>query len=232
LEQDPPLEIRIAPGIRRLGAYVLYMEVYGVRVEKGRIDVEERGRLIVEKVRSAYSLDTLRLNPIIRAYRDFMWRLGIDPTKVRPSSEALVRRILRTGSFPHVNNVVDSGNFASVETLVSLGLYDLDRIRGSLELRFASGGEVFNPIGRNSERLSGSEVVLVDDSGKVLHVYPYRDSRDTMIKDNTRNVLVVGAGVPGVPRNLVAEALEKTWGYLEAYAQALDRGEIRGGWRN
>ncbi len=222
-----PVEIRIAPGVERLGVYVLYLEVRGVSVERGRTDVAEHGRRLVEQVRSTYTLEALRLNPVIRAYRDFMWRLGIDPTKIRPSSDALVRRILRSGVFPHINNVVDSGNLASVETLVSLGLYDEERIAGNLELRFARGGEIFNPIGKRSERLSGSEIVLVDDEGRVLHVYPYRDSRETMIRDSTRSVLVVGAGVPGIPRSLVAEAVEKTARYLEAYAGASFTGDLR-----
>jgi len=215
---NDPVEIRVAAGVRRLGAYVVYAEVEEVRVEHGRIDVREHGRRVVEMVRSTYTLETLRLNPIIRAYRDFMWRIGIDPTKIRPSSEALVRRILRHRVFPHINNVVDSGNIASVETLISLGLYDEDRVAGSLELRFARGGEAFNPIGRHGERLTGSEVVLVDDEGKVLHVYPYRDSRETMIRESTHRVLIVGAGVPGIPRSTVAEAVERTGRYLEIYA--------------
>lgn len=49
----------------------------------------------VKEVRSKYSLDSLKDDPIIRRYRDFYWHeLGIDPTKQRPAQEALLRRFL------------------------------------------------------------------------------------------------------------------------------------------
>jgi phosphoenolpyruvate synthase (EC 2.7.9.2) len=46
-------------------------------------------------IRASASLEGLKEDPVVRAYRDFYWRLGIDPTKVRPSSEALARRAFR-----------------------------------------------------------------------------------------------------------------------------------------
>ena len=212
--------ITMDPAVRRLGVHVAYTVLEGVVVSREAEGLEEHGRRLVEEVRSKYTLESLKANPVVRAYRDFMWRLGIDPTKTRPSSEALVRRLLRRGSFPRINNVVDSGNFASVETLVPIGLYDVDRFSQPLILRYARQGEEFNPIGGEREVLDGSEVVLADSRGRILHIYPHRDSRETMIREGTRRVLVVSAGVPGVSRSLVVEAARLTASYIERYASA------------
>jgi DNA/RNA-binding domain of Phe-tRNA-synthetase-like protein len=59
--------------------------------------------------RLSLTLPSLKDHPIIRAYRDFYWRLGIDPTKQRPSSEGLARRLLAQGRLPRINSVVDAG---------------------------------------------------------------------------------------------------------------------------
>ncbi len=192
--------------------------VLGIGVIEG-VSVKPSGpqeRSLLNKVtsitKSKYSLESLKNNPVIRAYRDFYWRLGIDPTKTRPASEALVRRALR-GKVPLINNVVDAGNAASMETLVPIGLYDLDRIKGNVELRFAKENELFLPIGGKPENLSSSNIVLADEE-KILHVFPHRDSQLTMIRDFTKNVLVVSCGVPGVPESLVETALNKTVDYI------------------
>ncbi len=189
------MEIAVRDEAAALGIFVAYASVEGVRV--GPTTDDSFMREAAEELRSRYTLQSLREDPVVRAYRDFYWRIGIDPTKTRPSSEAMVRRVLKGGSFPKINNVVDAGNVASALTLVPIGLYDLDKVSGRLEIRLARKGEVFRPIGGGEEVLKGGEPVLADDE-EVLFLYPHRDSRKTMITESTRRVLVVGAGVPGV----------------------------------
>ena len=145
---------------------------------------------------------------MVRAYRDFYWRIGVDPTKTRPSSEALVRRALR-GRFPRISPVVDAGNVASARTMVPIGLYDVRFFRPPARITLSRGGERFEPIGGGTEVLEGGVPIMVDAEGTVMHLYPHRDSRRTMVRDDTSCVLVVGAGVPGVPRHLVRRAVEE-----------------------
>ncbi len=154
-----------------------------------------------------YTLQELKNDPVVRAYRQFYWRIGIDPTKTRPSSEALVRRILKK-KFPKISPIVDAGNVASAYYLVPIGLYDLDKV--SLPLRFtvSKGGEQFYGIGGKDETLSAGIPILVDSGGKVLHLYPHRDSRLTMITESTRRLLAVAAGVPGVEDSRLIDTLK------------------------
>ncbi|MEM0017827.1 MAG: phenylalanine--tRNA ligase beta subunit-related protein [Candidatus Korarchaeum sp.] len=185
-----------------LGIFVAHGIVKGVKISRSS-DVLERS---AGEVRKLYDLEKLKDHPVARAYRDFYWRIGIDPTKVRPSGEALVRRILRGEKLPSVNSVVDSGNAASALTLVPIGLYDMSRIAGRLELRLAKPGEVFHPIGGGERKLRGGEPVLADELGPIF-LYPHRDCERTKIRDDTRDVLVVAAGVPNVERATVRRAL-------------------------
>lgn len=217
--------IRIDNSAKRLGVHVAYGIVEGVIVEKNRVDVKEYARQVIQKIREQYTIERLKEHPIIRAYRDFYWKIGIDPTKTRPSSEALIRRILRTGSMPLINNVVDAGNFASVETLVPIGIYDLDRIEGALTLRLSMRDEIFEPIGGSTEILEEGIPVLADEE-KILHLYPHRDSKYTMIRTDTRRVLVIACGVPNVPRELVKHAARKSIEYIIRFAGGNIIGEI------
>ncbi len=170
----------------------------------------------VEEVRSqiGYTLENLKDHPVARAFRDFYWRIGVDPTKRRPSGEALARRILSGGALPKINNLVDAGNLASARTLIPIGIYDLGRISGRLVLRFAEDGEVFEDFRGDRKTLTRRDIVLSDEQGPI-HIFPYRDSKRTMITAETRKALIVGCGVPGVPREKTEEACDLVIHYLK-----------------
>ena len=181
-----------------------------VEVRASRNLAEELEKL---RERMPYRLETLKDEPVARAFRDFYWRIGIDPTKQRPAGEALARRILSGSGIPAINNLVDAGNLASAETLIPIGIYDLDKISGTLTLRFAHEGEEFMDIRGKRSKLSPNEIVLVDSIG-VVHIFPHRDSYRTKITSSTKRALIIGCGVKGVPRNLVEEACDKVIQYL------------------
>ncbi len=168
-------------------------------------DVSRHVEALKQELQS--DLESLKDDPIVRAYRDFYWRIGIDPTKTRPASEALARRFLKHQNIPKINNVVDAGNIASVKTLVPIGLYDTTNIAGRLVLRFARNGEQFTDIAGKMEDLQGNQVVLADEYG-ILHIFPHRDCQRTMVNTNTTKILIVGCGVPNVPRSKVDAAAE------------------------
>jgi len=203
------LEVLVDEDLRALGVRLHCLEVEPVIVRGSSDILNNRIREIVARIREEFGdPSNLTGHPIVRAYRSFLWKLGIDPTKMRPSSEALARRALRRGDIPRINNVVDAGNAASLATLVPIGLYDLDRLAGPLRLTRASRGLVFQPIGSGETLLGEGVPVLVDGEGRVIHVYPHRDSRLTMIRPETRRVLAVAGGVEGVPEGLLDKALD------------------------
>src|SRR5439155_24626453 len=77
------------------GLEALLFDVAGLRVkptdDAGAAFIDER----VTGYRRTYALETLKDEPWLRAYRDFFWRVGVDPTKVRPAAEALLRRVIQ-----------------------------------------------------------------------------------------------------------------------------------------
>ena len=181
---------------------------------------------IIESVTSKLGSSDLREHPLIKPYRKFMWRIGIDPTKVRPSHEALLRRLLFRREFPRINTVVDAGNLASIEAMIPIGLYNMELLKPPLLLRRARSGEVFEPIGGKLRKLQGNEIVL-SDAEKILHIFPYRDSQKTMIVEGIRDVLVVAAGVPGVPEEDVVKAAVLARKYIARSACGEECGDVQ-----
>ena len=121
-------------------------------------------------------------------YRQF----GVDPTRHRPSSEALLRRVLKNQDLYQINRVVDAINWASLDMLLPIGLYDVDKVQGNLVLRRGSEGEVYEGIRRGEIHLE-KRLVVADNAGACGS--PTADSlRTSVTPDTTRVVAIVFAG--------------------------------------
>jgi DNA/RNA-binding domain of Phe-tRNA-synthetase-like protein len=169
-------------------------------------------------VSSQYTLEKVKDDPVFRAYRDFFWSVGIDPTKTRPASEALVRRLLSGGRLPKINTAVDAYNLASALSGVPIAAFDADKLEGGLTMRFATDGETFLGIGMKEPiSLKPNQVVLMDPK-KIIAMYPYRDSDDTKVTMDTKNIRIVSCGVPRIDKNRVLEAYGLCARYLKEHA--------------
>ncbi len=178
---------------------VLTFSMENVEVAKRNGELERFKEEVFREVREKYSLENLKDLPIFRAYRDFFWRIRIDPTKNRPASEALIRRILAGKPIPNINTLVDAYNLASIKSEVALAAFDEEKLKGELTMRFALEGEEFLGIGMvKPMKLKGGEVVI-SDSERLVALYPHRDADYSKVTEETRNVLILVCGVPGIP---------------------------------
>jgi DNA/RNA-binding domain of Phe-tRNA-synthetase-like protein len=114
--------------------------------------------------------------------------LGLDPTKTRPSNEALLRRALKGETLYRINTLVDALNLVSLREQLPFGLYDLDRVRPPVTLRKGAAGEGYEGIRKGTVNVEGRPV-LVDREGPFGN--PSSDSLRTSITTATRRALVV-----------------------------------------
>lgn len=213
MEIDQELENSF-PGLR-----VLELEIDNLAIKDRSQKLQEFKMDKQKRIREKFkSLDEVKKFPIFRAYRDFYWRVGIDPTKTRPAGEALARKILGGRDLPTINTLVDSYNLASAESGVAIAAFDLFSVsKKSLRMRKAASGEVFLGIGMDSPiKLSGIEVVIEDQSNSnLVAVYPYRDSEGSKVTEQTRNVLMMMCGVPGISDSELELASALTKEYVQ-----------------
>jgi DNA/RNA-binding domain of Phe-tRNA-synthetase-like protein len=208
--------MRIVPELQSSfpGLRVVELKMEGLLVKSRDPALDSFKREVQERVHRRFaSLAEVKDQPIFRAYRDFFWRVGIDPTKARPAGEALTRRILGGRDLPRVNTAVDAYNLASVESSIAIAAFDLGAIEeGALVMRRAVKAEPFYGIGMPSpDSLAGVEVVIEDqESRKLVAVYPYRDSDNSKVTERTKDVLFMMCGVPGIDETALDLARDLT----------------------
>jgi DNA/RNA-binding domain of Phe-tRNA-synthetase-like protein len=189
--------------------------INNVRIEKENEHIRKLKTTVYDEVRAKYNLETLKDNPTVRAYRDFYWKLGIDPTKTRPSGEALLRRALHGDEVPQISTAVDAYNLASMKTIVPISGFDRNRSQPPFQVRFAKNGEAFTGIGMSKATALTDKLLVLADERQVLCVYPHRDSNGTKITEQAQNLLIVGYGAPGITRQQLDEAVGITLSYIK-----------------
>jgi DNA/RNA-binding domain of Phe-tRNA-synthetase-like protein len=159
---------------------------------------------------------------IAAAVRHMYKQVGLDPTKTRPSSEALLRRLRKGDEFPRVNNVVDVVNWCSAESQLPFGLYDLDRITldsaaACVTLRVGRRGEEYAGIRKDVVHVEG-RLVLADAIGPFGN--PTSDSSRTKVTVQTTRALVVIFVPAGVAPSVSDRALRMTVDRIRAFSGA------------
>lgn len=124
----------------------------------------------------------------LQAVREMYRRVGLDPTKTRPSSEALLRRVRRGDPFPRVNALVDAVNLCSLECQLPYGVYDRRALAGPITLRLGADGEVYDGIRKDAVHVAG-RLTVADEHGPFGN--PTSDSARAMVTSSTVDALIV-----------------------------------------
>lgn len=165
--------------------------------------------------------DDIKLQPAIAATRETYKRCGKDPSRYRPSAEALRRRLMRGLALYQIDTLVDLINLVSLRTGYSIGGFDADKIQGKdLELGIGRAGEPFEGIGRGVLNIEGLPVYR-DRAGGIGT--PTSDNERTKMGLETRHILAIVNGYSG--QDGLEEAVGMIQGLLRKYA-ASDGGEI------
>jgi len=196
--------------VDRPGLKVAMIALYDLKVGKSTPSFEEYEKETFEEIRSHLTLEDAKDDPIFRSYRDLYWTFGMDPTKQRVSSEAVLRRILKGLNLWRISDVVDIVNLASAYHKIPIGLIDLSKINGDLCIRTAAKGEIFQRIGGKSIMCRGREIVVADDEKIVCFGYATHDSEQTMITKESTSVSVLLYGSQIITSTMMDESLKIT----------------------
>ena len=164
------------------------------------------------------STESIKQQRAIMATREAYRACGKDPSRYRPSAEALRRRLLRGLDLYRIDTLVDLINLVSLRTGYSIGGFDADKIVGKeLCLGIGRHEEAFEGIGRGPLNIEFMPVVRDAEGGIGT---PTSDHERTKMDLGTTHILVIINGYSGAEG--LAEAAAMTIELLQRYASAID----------
>jgi DNA/RNA-binding domain of Phe-tRNA-synthetase-like protein len=196
------MEIEIELPDVRLGV----VEADDVRMAVADAGLARRMDEVCERIRRDFTVESLADAGPARAVRAMFRGWGMDPSKYRPSSEALLRRVVQGKGLYRVSNLVDIGNLGSIETGWPFGCYDRGRIRPPILFRHGAAGERYEGIGKRTWHLEGRPV-LSDAEGPFGS--PISDSTRSMMTESTGKILTVIYAPSSAPDASIEDAMAR-----------------------
>jgi len=164
--------------------------------------------------------------PEIQAWRRAFSRMGLKPTQYRCASESLLRRFRKEGSLPGLHPLVDLCNAISLAFAIPVAVFDVSRITGGIEVRYADGDEDYLTFSGETEHPAAHEVIFADWARRVhARRWTNRQSGWSAMRDSTDAALIVAealhdsaaADVRDLTATLAGE-LEAVWSITPATA--------------
>ncbi|MBD7965399.1 hypothetical protein H9648_15165 [Fictibacillus sp. Sa2CUA10] len=164
---------------------------------KGRFQLFTESLRLEEKNAADY--------PGVAEYRKVFKSLGINPSRYRPASEALLRRVLSGKDLPPINSGVDVNNFFSIRFAIPIGLYNLDKIEGDVEILIGSAEDTYEGLNGREMNMEG-KLLSKDEVGAFGS--PIVDSKRTMVDESIKNALHIVYLQPSMDKSEAHELLE------------------------
>ncbi len=193
------------------------IEATDIQVQLVHPDLAAEMDAVCNRIRRTHTIDQVALLDSVRGVRAMFRGWGVDPSRYRPSSEALLRRVVQGKGLYRISNVVDVCNLCSIETGWPFGLYDRAHLDPPIVMRLGQNGESYEGIGKQTWHLAGRPILL-DARGPFG--CPISDSTRTMITEATRSLLSVIFAPASVSEEHLQRALEQYAKRFETYAAA------------
>ncbi|MBO0775597.1 MAG: hypothetical protein J2P34_04735 [Actinobacteria bacterium] len=150
--------------------------------------------------------------PEIQAWRRAFARMGLKPTQYRCAAESLLRRFRKEGSLPRLHPLVDLCNAVSLAYAIPVAVFDVARVSGHLEVRYADGDEEYLTFSGQAERPVPGEVIFADQARQAhARRWTNRQSGRSAVGESTTAAIIVAEALHGqapadVPRLIAAVA--------------------------
>ncbi len=170
-----------------------------------------------ERIATTYA-EPPQAGALFQPARKLYRAIGLDPTRRRPSSEALIRRAIKGTGLYRINRVVDTCNLCSMDFSLPIGLYDTECVQWPVSLRLGEEGEGYKGLGKDHVNVGG-RWTLADQEGPFGN--PSSDSFRTRIRDETRSCTFVIYAPGSYSRTQLDEHLAAAEERLGLYADAV-----------
>jgi DNA/RNA-binding domain of Phe-tRNA-synthetase-like protein len=157
--------------------------------------------------------------PEVQAWRRTFSRMGLKPTQYRCASESLLRRFRKENALPRIHPLIDLCNALSLATAIPIAAFDVAKIADGIEVRYATGAEIYLDFSGEVQHPEPREVIFADAAGRAhARRWTNRQSGHSAVQPETGAVLIVAeamhasarADIEELTATLAAE-LQRLW---------------------
>ena len=214
-EVSATMKYQIEKAVADIGVKVVFGSVEGVDNTGRNPEWEAERKVRLENLQKRFDGLDIHGDEVFEGYHILHDKSGVKRRKNIPSSENLIKMLLKHGDMPFINQVVDIYNVISMESRLCVAAHNLDKVDGNLTVRFSDGTEKYIPLGQKQPvPMNPHEYCYCDDSNEVLCRLEIRQVNKTKVDENVRDVVVrifkerlAGKSLAQIARGLNADGI-------------------------
>ena len=157
-----------------------------------QVDIEAQLDAWYQRARERLSQGPESQMPEISAWRQVYAQMGLKPTKYRSAAEALLRRFRREDDLSRLHPLVDFCNAVSLAFALPVAVFDLAKVEGYLEVRYAKGTEEYLAFSGETETPQAGEVIFADAANHAhARRWTFRQSQRSTVGPETTHMLII-----------------------------------------
>ncbi len=219
------LDFDISEEVSALGLRGAYLAMGGLANKQSNLDFERLKQESLASILARLSAEAIAGDPILQGFRTLHEAAGVSNSRKNLAApESLLKFLLKTGTLPKVNILVDIYNLVSAETRLALGAHDIAQIEGNVHLRLTDGSERFWPLGAPEAKFSPrGEYAYVDDANDILCRLEVRQVEKTKVALGTTEVFYIVQGNAAAQVNHIQAAVRRLVTLTKRFSGGSDR---------
>jgi DNA/RNA-binding domain of Phe-tRNA-synthetase-like protein len=216
--RDNRMTFKVAPDIHTLNINVASVLIEGMSNRQVDEAFNSYKYEVFEKLVRNYSNEFIANNKILEGFRQLHSSIGRSNRKFISSTESLIRTCVRRGEIPTINLAVDVYNVVALESMLSIGAHDVDKVAGDIFFRMTDGSEKFIPLGgQKTKRVPRGEYCYIDSSNEILCRMECKQTEKTKVEESSRNCVFIVQGNENTSSENVIAVMEKLIRLLKLY---------------
>lgn len=197
---------------------VIILTAENIQVSEYNAEIDRMLDEQQDKIKNSLELAALPEHPHIREWRKTYASFGAKPSKYRCAAESLLRTVLKRGSLPRINSLVDLCNFVAIKHVIPIDAMDTLNLKGNVRIKFAQGDEPFLPLGaRELDNPPQGEVIYCDDQDVLGRRWNWRKCDKNKVTGATKNILCTVEGIGNISTKKLTAAADELGGLLQKY---------------
>ena len=146
-----------------------------------------------EALKQKYQGFDIETDLILKGFNELHKKVGIKRRKNIPVSESILKRFLKEGKVSVQGKLNNLYNIITLDSRLSIGMHDIDKINGNVTLNIAKQNQPYIPIEGEEKIINKGEYVYTD-SKDIIYKLEVKQSKKTVISENTKNVFITIEG--------------------------------------
>jgi DNA/RNA-binding domain of Phe-tRNA-synthetase-like protein len=208
----------LSESVKNLGIFSEFIPFENLVNRKSNPDLDSIKQQLFKQCLIEYIELSFDADPVLQGYRDAREKLETSGYKHSPSPEKLINLLLKRKELPAINLLVDICNCVSLESRLSIGIHQLDKIGDQVNLELTKGDELFIPLGsKKATKIAAGEFAYTNGENKVLCRFDSAQCDHTKVTEETVGCLIIVQGNANTPSEYVQQAVGKITGLIEQF---------------